>query len=219
MKQHALIFVALLLIVGIVSAVPTTTAVTGITSGHVDFHATGGSGEAYFKWGSASGYNYFWTTPNQTVSGAFTDYQEGIPMLSGNTYYVVACDSTGCGNEVSFVVPSASPLNQTNYSVGAKVLMRSGFNLTQSLPMLVTPYTTQLGYWTWALFFFFIFSGWWMRQGDITIPMLMSLVFGFVIWGAGAVGAGVGIPPEAMNIGIGLIIASLAGLFFSLFSK
>jgi ABC-type uncharacterized transport system permease subunit len=48
---------------------------------------------------------------------------------------------------------------------------------------------------------------------------MVSLVFGFTIWGAGAIGIGIGIPPEVMNLGIGLIIASMAGLAFALFSK
>jgi hypothetical protein len=217
--KHATLFIAILLLIGVVCAVPTTQPVTDIGAGKVTFNANGGSGEGWFKWGSASGYNYFWTTPNQSVSGAFTDYQEGMPMISGKTYYVVACDSTGCGNQVSFVVPDATPLNQTKYGSGATTIMRSGLNLTKSLPLMVVPYTSQLGFWTYALLFFFIFSGWWMRQGDITIPMIAALVFGFTIWGAGAVGSGMGIPPEVMNIGIGMIIASVAGLFFSLFSK
>jgi hypothetical protein len=217
--KYTILFIALLLLVGIVCAAPTTQAVTDITAGKVTFSATGGAGEGWFKWGTQNGYNYFWATPNQSVSGAFTDYQEGIPMLSGRTYHVVACDSTVCGNDVSFVVPPATTLAQTNYSAGTIVIMRSGLNLTKSLPIMVTPLTSQLGFWTWALLFFFIFSGWWLRQGDITIPMMISIVFGFTIWGAGAIGAGMGIPPDVMNIGIGLIIASVAGLFFSLFSK
>jgi hypothetical protein len=217
--KRLILFIMLLLMVGVATALPTTGAVTGIDANKVTFNAAGGSGEAYFKWGISSGYNYFWTTPNQSVSGAFTDYQEGMPMISGKTYYVVACDSTGCGNEVSFVVPAATPLNQTSYGVGAVGIMRSGFNLTKTLPMMVAPFTSQIGFWTYALLFFFIFSGWWMRQGDVTIPMIVALVFGFTIWGAGAMGAGMGIPGEAMNLGIGLIIASVAGLFFSLFSK
>ena len=219
MKRHALFFIVLMLVSGVVSALPTTQPATVINAGRVEFAAIGGSGEGWFQWGTSDGYNYFWATPNQTVSGAYSDYQEGMPMLAGDTYYVIACDSTGCGNQVSFVMPAATKLNQTNYGYGAITIMRSGFNLTKSLPIMVSPYTAQLGFWTWALLFFFIFSGWWMQQGDITVPMLVSLVFGFTIWGAGALGAGLGIPGEVMNIGIGLCIASVAGLFFSLFSK
>lgn len=219
MKYTILFVIILLMLIGCVSALPTTQACTDLTAGHATFNAINGVGNGNFKWGMTSGYNYVWSTPNQSVAGAYTDYQEGIPMISGKTYYVVACDSTGCGNEVSFVIPAATPLAQTNFGEGATTIMRSGFNVTKMLPIIVAPYTSQIGFWTWALLFFFIFSGWWMVQGDITIPMLVSIVFGFMLVGAGAAGAGIGIPPEVINIGIGLIIASIAGLAFSLFSK
>jgi hypothetical protein len=215
--KRLILFIMLLLMVGVATALPTTGAVTGIDANKVTFNAVGGSGEAYFKWGTSSGYNYFWTTPNQSVSGAFTDYQEGMPMLSRETYYVVACDSTGCGNEVSFVVPAATPLNQTSYGVGAITIMRNGFNITKTLPLMPTPFTNALsGPWVYALLFFFIFSSWWMRQGDVTIPMIVALVFGFTIWGGGSI---MGMPGEVMNVGMGLCIAAVAGLFFSFFSK
>ena len=211
--------IAMICLVGFASALPTTGPVT-VSANGVVFTANGGSGDGWFKWGAIHGGNYYWSTPNQSVSGAYTDYQDGPPLISGSTYYVVACDSTGCGDEVSFTVPGATPIPQTHYGDGVIRIMRGGFNLTQSLPIMVyATFTSRLGYLTYALFFFFIFSGWWLRQKDITIPMMVAIVFGFTIWGAGALATGIEMAPEIMNLGIGLIIAAIAGLAFSLVSK
>lgn len=204
-----------------VVAVPTTGVVTDLTPGQVTFHATGGSGEGWFQWGQQSGGHYIWSTLNQSVSGSFTDTQYGSPMLTGKTYYVIACDSTGCGSEVAFTVPAATPIAQTTYGSDLRTVMKGGFNLSQTIPLMVKPYTNQIGgtYGAaiiWGMLFMFIFTGYWMRTGDITIPMMLALLFGAsMIWGS----AGWGMPPLFMDIGIGLCAASLAGMFFSWFTK
>lgn len=222
-----LIFILILsLLISPVLAAPTTDAVTEITAGQVRFNAHGGSGNGWFEWGGVSGSSYVWTTPNQTVSGAFTDTQFGAPMLSGQTYYVRACDSTGCGGEVSFTTSAAKMINQTWFGMDVITIQRSGFNLTQTIPIVLSPYVGAFTAWgtptglsstiVWALLFIFIFLGYWLRQKDVTILVFMGLAVGSgFIWGAG----GLGLPPEMVSIGQGLLIASLAGILMAWVSK
>lgn len=204
------------------TATPTTGAVSPLTSGEATFTATGGTGYAYFVWGAHSGGPYIWSTPNQSVSGSFSDIQSGSPMLTGKTYYVVACDDTGCGNEVAFSVPTANVINQTDFGTSDMItIMRSGFNLTRTMPIMVKPYANNIGgTWgaalIWGMLFMFIFTSYWMRTGDITIPMMLALLFGAsMVWGS----QGWGMPPMFVDIGVGLMAASLAGMFFSWFTK
>lgn len=204
------------------TAVPSSVTVSPLTSNEATFTATGGSGYGYFAWAARSGGPYIWSTPNQSVSGSFTDAQTGAPMLTGKTYYVVACDDSGCSNEVAFSVPTATLINQTDFGSSDLVLiMRSGFNITKTLPIMMKPYSNNIGgAWgaalVWGMLFLFIFTSYWMRTGDITIPMMLALLFGAsMVWGS----QGWGMPPMFVDMGVGLMAASLAGMFFSWFTK
>ena len=198
-------------------ALPTTNAVTGITSKEVTFNAAGGAGVGCFRWGQISGGPYYWSTPNQSVSGVYTDYQFGPPMLTGKTYYVVACDSTGCGNEVSFNVPVATGINQTHFGTPIPIIMRSGFNITESVPYIVYPYTaTMTAPIAWGMLFFFIFTGMWLRPKDIFLPCMLAIVIGGAMIFNGDYA--MGIPMKWASIGQGLIYAAIAGLIFSWFT-
>ena len=220
-------FVAMLMIISlasIASAVPTTLAVTGISAEQVTFSATGGNTVGWFVWGY--GNNYYWTTMNQTVSGAFSDIQVGAPMLTGTTYNVKACDVTGCGDAVPFIVPNATMLPITNYGLYAKTIWKSGMNITQVANIILTPYaqimSDPLGTVAdansiiWGIFFFVIFVGYWLRGNGIMLPSIMAIVSGGALF-SGTLA--LGISPAFMNIGFPLLIVGLAGVFFSWFSK
>jgi hypothetical protein len=200
----------------------TTTPVSDLTNSQVWFHGTADplGTIGWFAWGGFSGGPYYWSTPNQTVVGgaAFQDYQYGPPMLTCSTYYVVACDDTGCDpSEIRWTTPAPRMLNITHYGAGVITIMRSGWNVTQTFDVIIHPYTsTVTAPVTWFLLFFFIFVGLWLRQKDTLLPMMLAMVSGAVIWGSAALGV---LPPVMMDIGQGLFIASLAGYAFSLFTK
>jgi hypothetical protein len=221
-NSFRIILLALSLIIavsGVQGAVPTTEAVTDITNGGASFHATcGGNGTGYFKWGAATN-SYKWTTPNQSFSGTFSDYQYGTPLLAGRTYFVVACADEGCGNAVSFTTLNASFPNQTAYGNDFVNLLHSGFNTTVILHTLASPYTNTVpggAPVTWGLLFFFVFSGIWLRHKDILIPCMLAMTSGGAIWmGSSALG----IPPEFAVVGQGLMYAAIAGIAVNWFSK
>ena len=145
-----------------------------------------------------------------------TDYQYGPPMLSGTQYYVVACDNTGCGNQVTWTTPVIQPLNQSHYGDSLFNSTRYGMNSTSLVPAITRPYTgTMTAPVAWGLLFFFLFTGMWMKTKDIFLPCMMAIVAGGAIWmGNGALG----VPPEWADIGQGLMYAAIAGIAFSWFT-
>jgi len=214
-----LAIIGLLILVAVVSGLPTTGAVTNITNGQAIFHATGAGSDGWFEWGSYSGDYYKWVTPNQTYAGSYWEMQIGAPMLSGATYYVRACDETGCGAEVSWVVPAATLPNRTSYGAGLIQIMRSGFNMSVVLPAIVYPYTTTVpggAPVTWGVLFFFVFAGYWLKPRDIILPCFLAMIAGGAIWLGNA---SLGVPPEFASVGQGLMYAAIAGIAVSWFSK
>jgi hypothetical protein len=224
MKHKFLLFlIGLILLVSVVSAVPTTTAVNNITAGQATFHGTGGVSPCWFSWGY--GTNLYWTTPNQTVSGGFADTQTGSPMLSGVSYNVKACDSTGCGNVVSFAVPKATMINATHFGTAALTIMRSGFNVYTASTLVITPYaqglsglssvfTTGAASWIWGIFFAFIFIGYWLRGKGIMMPAILAIMAGTVI-----VASPIQVDPMFISMGFPLLAIGLAGVFVSWISN
>lgn len=222
MMKNTFIVLLLLMVLAVTTAtaLPTTAAVTGITNEQVTFNANGGAaGAAWFEWGSRDGGSYPWRTWNETIGGgAYSDNQWGPPMRCGATYYVRACDTTGCdANDVSFTTSACAGMNATNFGSGMKVVKETGFNITATMGVLFKPWENQItAPVMWGLLFFFIFAGIWMRGKDITIPMFLAIISGGAIWlGTSALG----VPPEFAAIGQGLMYAGIAGVVFAWFSK
>lgn len=206
-------------VISVVDGAATTGSVTDNTSTQATFHGSGSGSDGWFEWGAYSG-GYHWITPNQTYSGTFYEVQIGAPMLTGETYYVRACDETGCGAEVSWTTPEATLPNRTSYGAGFIQIARSGFNMSTILGAVVAPYTMTMpggAPAVWMVLFLFIFAGYWLRPRDIFIPCLLAMVFGGFIWIGGT--TSLGVPPEVMPIGQGLFYAAITGIIVSWFSK
>jgi hypothetical protein len=222
--KYFLIPILLLLIVGVVSAVPNTLAVSDISNQQVTFNANGGAfpGLAWFEWGSHHDGYYYWSTINQTITAAaFSDTQYGTPLLTGQTYYVRACDETGCDlTDVSFAVPASDLPNRTSFGTGVYTMYRSGLNVTKIFPMIVRPYaqsslSTPV---VWMLLFTFIFIGLWVRPKDIFLPCILAFISSGIFIAAGTVG-GLAIDQTFLDIGQGLMIAAIAGILVSWFIR
>jgi hypothetical protein len=228
MKKLPIIVIALIplmviLLCASVSAAPAMVSVSPLTCRTATFNANGGAaGAAWFEWGQTTGGPYIWTTPNQTIgAGAFSDYQYGPPMLTGTTYYVRPCDTTGCGAELAFYVPPTGPINQTHFGTDVVQIMRGGFNISQVSMVIIKPFAATFpsplaNAIPYGLLFFFIFSGMWLRGRDMLIPMMISMVSGGMI---GLGGSALGIPPEFVVIGQTLMYLGIAGVIFSWFTK
>ena len=214
-----------------VSANPVTIPVAGadITNRQVTFHATGGVSPCWFQWGIDD--NRYWTTPNLTISGDFSDTQYSSPLLTGYTYTVVACDSTGCDlTSESFYVPKAYPMNTTNFGAGVISIMRSGFNITQTSGELFVPYslymsgasttvTSGAASIVWGIFFFIIFAGYWIRGKGILLPAIIAIMSGSLLVTNSILNSPFIVAPVFMSMGLPLLMIGFAGVALSWFTN
>lgn len=223
-KEVLTLLLSVIILIGAVSAAPAMVSVAPLTCTTATFNANGAAaGEAWFEWGQHSSGPYYWTTPNQTIAIAtFSDYQYGPPMLTGTTYYVRACDTTGCGGDLAFAVPAGTRINQTRLGTDVIQIMRSGVNLTQIAGVIIKPFAAPFPSATafaipYGLIFFFIFSGIWLRGKDMLIPMFLAMISGGAIWmGGGALG----IPPDFITyVGQPLMYVGISGVLFSWFTR
>lgn len=224
-----IIFLILVMLVSAVGAVATINPVTDVTNQRAVFSGTCNHAPCWFIWGK-SGY-YYWTTPNQTVTGAYTDQQLGSPMLTGATYGVKACDADGCTvGEQAFTVPAATMLPITHYGSDLLTIMRGGFNITQTANIIITPYARIMtaddsqslvgaaGI-VWGIFFFFVFAGYWLRGKGIMIPSMLAILTGGIIIANSAYSPWSNsmffVDPMFVSMGIPLLVIGIAGIAFS----
>ncbi len=202
-----------------------TVSVINVSNDYAYFQATGATGIGQFQWGSFRNGPYYWQTPNQTITGStFTDFQYGPPMMTSTKYWVVACDSTGCGSSVSFTTPAAALPPQTAFGLNLLQLLHHGIDVGSLLNEIVSPYTQPIYSATgglsisasmiWGSLFFFIFVGLWLRPRDILIPCILAFIAGgFIMTSA------YGVPVQFQQVGQGLMYASVAGIILSWFIK
>jgi hypothetical protein len=204
------LFLSVIILIGIGTAAPAMVNVWPLTCSTATFNANGGAaGDAWFQWGQHSG------------AGTFSDSQYGPPMLTGTTYYVIPCDTTGCGAELGFFVPNATRINQTSFGTGVITMMRRGFNITEASALVIRPFTAPYpsavaNAIPYGLIFFFIFTGMWIRQRDMLIPMMIAMCSGGIVWLGGSA---LGVPPEFITLGQIFTVIGFAGTFYKLFSK
>lgn len=214
-RMLALLVCLCLACIGLVAAVPTTGSVSGIGAGTATFNQAGGASDCWFAWGTSTT-NQIYRTWNDTAC-ALTYTVTGAPLLSCTTYYVKACDLTGCGSNKAFTTSAATVSNQSTFGDGFKTLMKSGLNITQMVPIIVSPYSGAMtASVVWGLLFLFIFTGMWIRQHDIVVPMLIAFVAGALVWSGTSA---LGVPPEWADLGMGLMYAAFAGVVFSWFTR
>ena len=223
MKLSALVpvlLVALLLLAGVATALPTTGAAADITSNGFNTTITGITGDSvWVYWGDYSGKEN-WITPNVTaVAGTATVQLIGAPVYGGETIVFQACDSTGCGNEVSVTLAAITPIPIYTFGQPIRNITNSRFNpqIIQnsllSVYTMVAPAVIMFG----VAFLFFAF-GIWMRTKSVRMMMILGLLIYPFIYLANA-GLHLGIPLIAQSIAVGLFAAALAGLLVSWMRK
>jgi hypothetical protein len=197
-------------------ALPTTGAATLIGSNNVTIPVTGITGtQVWVNWGQNPG-GECWNVPNQTPSaGSASITISGAPLLGFTKYYAVACDSTGCGNEISFTTLQVTPIQVTNYGAGYRNLTESRFNMILVGGTLFRAYTTLMpASVVFGLLFGVITIGMWQRTKSVRlIGILMMIASPFIVMsGAGLM---LGVPLAEQALGQTLLAAGLAGVFLS----
>lgn len=219
------IFVVILLLIGIVSAVPSGTTVSLIGNNNATFAASSGEPEAWFEYGMTPTTLVAWTQ-NVTAGGAYNWTEIGSPLGSGETYYVAGCDNTGCGNPVTFTMLDATPLPVTTYGNLFTNATRNRFNLLKMIPNIALPYTWLFPATNQALalsimagiVFFGIFFGLAMKTRYVAVPVLVGLIAAPYLLYSNQ-GLGLGIPMEFQAIAQGLMYACVAGILLLILKK
>jgi len=205
------------LVLPCVSALPTTGAASLISSNNVTLSATGVTDVAWFEYGLTSG-SLIWHSFNQTASGVHSQRIYGSPLMGGQKFYYRACDVTGCGAESSFTLAVVTPQPQTTFRYIYQNVTESGFDPAIMAFNAVEPYMWPLptASYMWGMLFLFIFAGMWMRGRDVTIPVILGLIVGFVAFNPSY---GMGMPPQFVGISQGIAYASIAGIAMAIFKK
>jgi hypothetical protein len=216
-NKYILIFILIINLISSVMAVPTTQAATLIGYNNATVDMSGGATPMYYKWGQVSG-SLSWQSENLSTS---TYTIVGSPLLGNTKFYYKACDSTGCGNELSFTTLPITPQVQTTYGVSLDNITRGQLGID-----IISENVLEAYFWlipsfpsiVWGLLFFGIYIGLWIRERDLVVPVILGLITGtFVMYGD--VGLNLGIPIEFQMMAQGLTYAALAGILLSVVKR
>jgi hypothetical protein len=221
------IFVILLLMIGIVSAVPVTQPATAVGNNNFTLNGAGAAaGVYYFKWGDAPTFMYM-KTVNQTGAGGAISYREwGAPIIPSTAYYYVACDSSGCDvTSETFTTAAVTPLTQTTLGYALDNLTGSKFNVLTLPQNIMWPFGARLPEnrqtmysITFAILMLGFFGGWWLRSKDVKSGVVATLLIGGFLFSSTAT-LGITLPAEASGIAQGMFIMAIAGVGLSLLKR
>lgn len=221
MKNIIILILSILVLVGGVCAIPTTSPSGGNTSNSVNLASVGAATPCWFEWGQQPGY-LSWKTPNGTAASCLLTTIKGSPLNGGTVFYYRICDTTGCGSELSFVTTSVTPMPTTTFSTIFYNLTESGFdiqllpwNAVQSYMWLLTPGFETI---VWFMLFMAIYLGFWLGGRSLTIPSIVGLISGVFLW-YGTSGLQLGLPAGIASVAQGIMYASIAGMIVGILKK
>ena len=219
-----LVIVVLLALTGVAGALPTTGAVTDIGDNNFVLHATGASGDTYFRWGIKEDWQAFQTPTTTPAGGIVETSMYGSPIMPSTQYYVKACDTTGCGNVVSFLTTQITLIVERTDEDPITNLTKSNFNLAYLPANLAYPYTILfpgqesfgIALVTGIIFTGF-FVGFWIKSKSTHTGLFTGILIVSLLGTTGT--AAMGIPPEFLGIAQGIMYAAIAGVLLSLLKK
>lgn len=210
--KYWLLFLAVLVLCNAVSAVPTTGAATAVGNNNVTMNAVGVTGSSgWFQFGAAPNVT-FAKTKNMTAVGGVMNYtMRGSPLVGNNTYYYKACDGTGCGAQVSFLVAQVTPLPAVTYGVWAQNMTDNNLDAGNFIWNSLQPYMAVTGQTIfYAIIFSMIFIGIWLRTRQTGTALQLGIICSALLVGS-ATGLQLGMPPEFVAAAQALMYISLAG--------
>ena len=206
------IILFLLSTVSIVAAAPTTSAATMVGNNNFTMNGNGASGGVgWFQWSMKTGLEYA-HTPNVTTSGGAYNYTMSSSPVYGNTaYYYKACDTTGCGAEVSLTTTVVTAIPVPNYDAYAQNITENHLDPMNFLWNATRAYTQISGD---AIFYGLILAmlliGMWLRTHGTQTATMFGMMF-VCLFTASAGGLAIGLPPEFLAAGQALMYISLTG--------
>ena len=212
-----ILLIAFLCLVGTVFAAPVTLAATSVTNNGATLNLQAAAGEAWFLYGQTSD-SLSWRTPNITNTN-YSVY--GSPLIGSTLFYFKACDSNGCGSELTFTTSALTPQPQTTFGAGLDNITNSQYDIETIAHESIGGYFWLVPTFpsiVWGLLFFGIYLGLWIRERDMVVPVILGLISGsFVMFNDS--GLQLGIPVEFQALAQGLTYAALAGVILAIMKR
>jgi hypothetical protein len=224
MKRILFLFIAIVMLIASVSAIPTTNAAAGITNNAVTFSWAGSSGDAWVQYGTNPEFLNFWSN---IESSALTTTVTGQALYPSTTYYYTACDTSGCDPNVqSFTTLALTPMAVSTLGTAITNMTRSNFNMLAMPANLIVPYTWLFPADTaqmsvtivFGMIMMFIYIGMWLRTRSVATGVIVGILTSSFILFTNQ-GLNLGIPTEFANIAQGLLYASLAAILLTFLKK
>jgi hypothetical protein len=222
MKQFLQVLVLLFLICISAGAAPSGTSVSAVGNNNATFSAGGfDSAGGWFEYGLTPQSMNAWTSTETPNGSSITWTESGSPLTTSTTFYVTACDATGCDpNAVSFTTLAATPFPSTTYGYLLTNASKNKYNPLMFVTNWGMPYV-----WLWpanamvfgisvitAIVLFCIFYGAVIRNRGVSVPVSLGIVTAPFLLTASA-GMYLGMPVEFQGIAQGCLYACLAGIF------
>lgn len=208
-------------------AIPTTGAADAIGDNNATLHATGASGNTWFMWGMYAGKLYLKTANATPSGGAVATRVWDFPIYPSTQYFFKACDTSGCGSELSFTTIALTITPDITLGYPLSNMTESHFDFAYMPRNILYPLTgpflpneEQFGISViTSLFVLGLIMGEWFRGRNTIIPAMTFMILGIFLMGADAYAIGPGVLSDWAAVGTGLLAASLAGVIVSLFKK
>ena len=139
--------------------------------------------------------------------------------MGGATYYAKACDSTGCGNQISFTMATITPVPTSSFDAGYNGIVSTHWGIT-SLPMyLLLAYTRSVpATIIWGIIFGAIICGFFRKTKSVRLISILMLVLSPLIMSS-STGLMLGMPLVMQSMGAVMFAAGLAGIGLSFVKK
>ena len=213
---NILTIVAILLLIGIVSAVPLTGAATSIGSNNVSIACSGTVSDWTVRWGQTNG--VYWTSSKQPNSTAIYRIHES-PLVGNTLFYYQCCDNSGCGLQNTFTTLPVTPLPTQTIGSVYQNMTESGYDFPSMAVHLIDPYIwggigaekTPVTI-VFMLIFSPIFIGVWLRSRSALVALLLGFITGGFILTVNANNQlGISMPAEIVGIAQAMVYIAFAG--------
>ena len=210
--RFIIVFIAALVLVSCASALPTTNAATDVGNNNFTLHGSGITGTSgWFQWGLGEGQSWA-HTPNRTATAGSISYtMRGSPITGCTTFYYRACDTTGCGSEISLMTLEVTPLPHTTFGDFALNITENAFEPQNAFWNAMRPYTSVT---TDTIFYGIIFMmviiGIWLRTRGTAVATMFGVILAG-LFASSAVALQLGLPPEFLAVGQAMLYLSLTG--------
>jgi hypothetical protein len=220
-KSLPVFILATLLLIGIASAVPALAPAYDISSNNATFNVTLITGNvAYIIYGQNPG-GECWNSANYTpFAGQANITIWGAPIMGSTRYFVKACDSTGCSNEIRFTTAQITPMPVTTFGQIYRNITGSHFNSLTIWREVINGYTNVVPE---TIFFGIILGviviGMWARNKSTRLVGILMMIISPIIMYTASPGLNLGIPLAEQALGQALLAAGFAGVLLSFIKK